>query len=113
MNDGSRACSAITRDVLVTIVGAARAPSRACLKLSPSTWVCQGVALLRPRADVLDRRYLELFLAAPNSGQRAFGHLMYGQRRPHVAAQIVERLGAALERFESVPQSSRTAAAAR
>lgn len=83
--DSSRARSAIRKDdVLVTIVGAGTGTTARVSEDFNEHYVCQSVALIRPRADALDGSFLELYLSAPGWGQRIFGELMYGQGRPHL-----------------------------
>jgi type I restriction enzyme S subunit len=84
--DPSRNRSAVERDdVLVTIVGAGTGTVARVATELPDHYVCQSVALIRPRAETLAGRYLELFLSARGWGQAAFASLMYGQGRPHLS----------------------------
>ena len=84
-DDPARARSAVEEgDLLVTIVGAnvgnvARVP-----KPLPEHYVCQSLGLIRP-ADVAASRFLELFLMAPQGGQKYFEGCYYGQGRPHLS----------------------------
>jgi type I restriction enzyme S subunit len=91
-DDPARSRSAIARDdLLVTIVGAnvgntARVPCDV-----PEHYVCQSLALIRPRVPSMSR-FLELYLAAPNGGQAFFESCFYGQGRPHISFEDIKRM---------------------
>lgn len=92
-DDPSRARSVIEKDdVLVTIVGAGTGTVARVGSDYDEYYVCQSVALIRPNHEVLDGGFLELFLAAPNWGQRLFSELMYGQGRPHLGFAEMKRI---------------------
>lgn len=85
-NDPARVRSAVERDdVLVTIVGAGTGTVARVDSDLVDHWVCQSVALIRPNKELVDGRYLELFLSAPGWGKARFAEEMYGQGRPHLS----------------------------
>jgi type I restriction enzyme S subunit len=91
-DDPARTRSAIAQgDILVTIVGAnvgntARVPFEV-----PEHYVCQSLALIRPREPAMSR-FLELYLAAPTGGQAFFESCFYGQGRPHISFADIKRM---------------------
>jgi type I restriction enzyme S subunit len=92
-DDSSRVRSAIRKDdVLVTIVGAGTGTVARVPEDFNEHYVCQSVALIRPKQTALEGAFLELFLSARNWGQHIFGQLMYGQGRPHLGFAEMKRI---------------------
>jgi type I restriction enzyme S subunit len=83
--DSARARSAIKLDdVLVTIVGAGTGTVARVPEEFADHWVCQSVALIRPKPP-LSGAFLELFLNAPGGGRAQIEERVYGQGRPHLS----------------------------
>jgi len=83
-DDASRSRSQVhAGDLLVTIVGANT--GNVCLVPHelPEHYVCQSVALMRPRENVLPQ-FLDYYLNSP-LGQRQYAEFMYGAGRPHLS----------------------------
>ncbi len=82
--DPARARSRVQRgDLLVTIVGANTGQACMVEELPGETFVCQSVALVRPKLAA-NAPYLSLWLNSPEHGRRYFDRCMYGQGRPHL-----------------------------
>jgi type I restriction enzyme, S subunit len=71
-------------DVLVTIVGANTGDACLVPVELPEHYVCQSVALLRPRVPELGR-WIGMYLSSPQNGQKQFARYMYGAGRPHLS----------------------------
>ena len=82
--DPARVRSAIRQgDVLLTIVGAGTGTVASVKDDLPDHWVCQSVALIRPKRS-LTGRFLELWMNSPTHGRAFLDERMYGQGRPHL-----------------------------
>lgn len=89
-DDPARSRSAVKEDdVLVTIVGAGTGTVARVSASLNEHFVCQSVALVRPKPP-LNGKFLELFLTAPQGGQRYFAKKIYGQGRPHLSFQDIK-----------------------
>ena len=90
--DPARPRSAVAQDdILITIVGAncgnlARVPQP-----MPEHFVCQSLALVRLKNPAMGP-WVELFMAAPDGGQRHFEDCYYGQGRPHLSFADIKRM---------------------
>jgi type I restriction enzyme, S subunit len=71
-------------DLLVTIVGARTGDVCRVPRELREHYVCQSVAMLRPVAPAC-ARFMEIFLASPENGQRLWKRYLYGQGRPHLS----------------------------
>lgn len=91
-DDPARARSLIAKDdLLITIVGA-NVGNAARVPVEPEEhYVCQSLALVR-LTDPRMSRFLELYLAAPQGGQRYFEGCFYGQGRPHISFADLKRM---------------------
>lgn len=84
-NDSRRPRSRVNcGDLLVTIVGANTGDACRVAMALPEHYVCQSVALLRPRDSEVSQ-YLNLVLNSPEHGQRQFQEFNYGAGRPHLS----------------------------
>jgi type I restriction enzyme, S subunit len=89
-------------DVLVTIVGANTGD--VCLVSSelPEHYVCQSVALLRPRHPKLGP-WIALYLSSPENGQRQFERYIYGAGRPHLSFDQLRMTAILVPPKDSIP----------
>lgn len=75
-------------DLLVTIVGANTGDVCTVEDDLDNHFVCQSVALLRPR-DITLSSYLSLFLNSQSHGRKQFAEFTYGQGRPHLSFEQI------------------------